>query len=715
MTKHEWKYASLGGSPRIVISSGADIASLKELDQKKWTVLSCPTSDLGNLDAKTVAILDEDGDGRIRAMEVIKAAGFMAEVLKDDDLMLTGADALPLSEIDDATDKGRIVLTSAKRMLSNLGTPEKSEISVADTIDSAALFAKSRFNGDGIITSATSEELGELVGKVGACCGTVTDRSGEQGIDADKVEAFYAACADYDAWSAAGEKNPDTRPYGDGTSAACAAVDAVSAKIDDYFVRCKLIAFDPATADAVDVPVEKLAAIGSENLSEKSSEISIYPIARPTAEVALPYDAINPAWQEAFATFKASVLDKDFPEAKSLDEKGWAEVKSKLAPYRAWMGEKKGAQVEQLGLADVRAILKADKKQSLLSLIGEDKAMAGEYDGMETVAKALLLLRDFHSFLRSYVVFSDFYNRAKGTRGLFEAGKLYIDQRCCDLCIKVNDMSKHADMAKLSGMFLIYCKCTSKDGNAMDIVAVMTDGDTADLRPGKNGIFYDNEGKDWDATVTNIVDNPISVAQAFWSPYRKFRDFCVGLVNKSAADKESKMTANLQTAAQSATAAPAAAAAGTAQANAKKPGFNIAEFAGIFAAIGMAIGYIGSFFVSLAKGVSSTPWWEILMIIAAIMLLISGPSCFIAWTKLRRRNLGPVLNANGWAINSKVLVGIPFGRLLTSVAKYPKVPVTDPVSGKAKGSSRWKVLLGIAIILAVALLIIYANLYFNFV
>ena len=271
-------------------------------------------------------------------------------------------------------------------------------------------------------------------------------------------------------------------------------------------------------------------------------------------------------------------------------------------------------------------------------------------------------------------------------------------------------------MAKLSGMFLIYCKCTSKDGKTMDIVAVMTDGETADLRPGKNGIFYDSKGEDWDATITNVVDNPVSISQAFWSPYRKFGNFVSGIFNKSAADKESKMTANLQNVAGKVTTAPAAAAAGTpdAAAPAKKPGFNIAEFAGIFAALGMALGYIGSFFVNLAKGVASTPWWEVILIVVAIMLLISGPSCFLAWMKLRRRNLGPVLNANGWAINSRVLVDIPFGGLLTSVAKYPKIQLTDSVTGRKKGTPAWKVLLWIILLLALVLLFLYVKKRFNF-
>ena len=219
----------------------------------------------------------------------------------------------------------------------------------------------------------------------------------------------------------------------------------------------------------------------------------------------------------------------------------------------------------------------------------------------------------------------------------------------------------------------------------------MTAGDPDDLRPGKNGIFYDLDGHDWDATVTKIIDNPISIRNAFWSPYRKFWEFCVGLINKSATDKESKVMSQMQTKASSvaATPAPAAPAADSASAPASKPAFDIAKFAGIFAAIGLALGYIGSFLTQLAAGIAKTPWWQLIVAIAVIMLIISGPSCFIAWSKLRKRNLGPVLNANGWAVNSKVLVNILFGGRLTSVAKYPKLNISDPYSQKTPAWKKW--------------------------
>lgn len=57
--------------------------------------------------------------------------------------------------------------------------------------------------------------------------------------------------------------------------------------------------------------------------------------------------------------------------------------------------------------------------------------------------------------------------------------------------------------------------------------------------------------------------------------------------------------------------------------------------------------------------------------ILGIVLLISGPSMLLAYLKLRQRNLAPILDANGWAINTKAKMNVPFGAALTHVAKLP--------------------------------------------
>lgn len=293
----------------------------------------------------------------------------------------------------------------------------------------------------------------------------------------------------------------------------------------------------------------------------------------------------------------------------------------------------------------------------------------------EPLRKLLLLHRDFYRLLRNFVTLEDFYDNDEKTVASFLAGTLILDQRACKLCIRVNDLAKHDSQAPLSGMYLLYCNCENKKtGKKLQIVAAMTQGEIKNLSVGKNGIFYDNDGLDYDATVFKIIENPISLRQAFWNPYRKMAKWVEDKINKSAAEKDAKtfddMTAKVATAAD-----PNAE---------KKSAFDIAKFAGIFAAIGMALGMIGTALASVAQGWIRLTWWQQIIVFVCILLIISGPSMIMAWMKLRRRNLAPVLNANGWAINADSIISVPFGLKLTEQVRFPftKNPAKKNPAGK---------------------------------
>ena len=84
---YPWKFASVGGTVRVNIQSGKDIAHLGELDRKLWTVLSCPVNGL-EFDEATLKAIDRDGDGKIRVDEVIATAQWLTRILKDPELLL---------------------------------------------------------------------------------------------------------------------------------------------------------------------------------------------------------------------------------------------------------------------------------------------------------------------------------------------------------------------------------------------------------------------------------------------------------------------------------------------------------------------------------------------------------------------------------------------------------------------------------------------------
>ena len=676
-SKHTWSFENIGGSTRVKITTGADIANLDQLDPKMWTVLSCPSTGL-EIDEKSLKYIDTDNDGRIRVNDIVATAKWMTAALKDADLLLKGDDSISLDalNLEDAT--GKKLYNSAKQILANLGK-EGNTISIADTADTAAIFAKTAFNGDGIITEASTADLDEkaAIAAAIASVGSVTDRSGDKGINAELVEKFYQALADYTAWNAAAVE----APYGADTDKAIEAYNALDAKVKDYFVRARLASFAPESAAKLDVQSALIESISADNLTGKTDEIAAYPIARVTDKAELPLDAsINPAWSDKFKTLIAIIQ----PKEKAFTAESWAAIGAAFAAYSGWKGAKKGAEVEALGIDTIGKLLADDKKQALLDLIAQDNTLKEEAESIEMVGRFLYIYRDFYRLLRNFVTFHDFYNKDKKVGAIFQSGRLIIDQRECRLCMKVADMGKHNTMAAASGMYLVYCDCTSPLKNAKQtIVATVTVGDIGDLFVGKNAIYYDNEGGIWDAVITKIIDNPISIGQAFWSPYRRMSTVIENLINKSAADKDAAMmkdmTAKINEAPK---AAPAA------EGKPASSAFDIAKFAGIFAAIGMALGMIGTALASLCKGIFALTWWQLIAAFVGIILVISGPAMVLAWMKLRRRNIAPLLNANGWAINAASKISIPFGETLTDIAKYPKLKLKDPYA--KKGLPTWK-------------------------
>ena len=709
--KYKWQFENIGGCSRVKIATGQDIAHLDELDTKMWTVLSCPVKGL-EIDEKSLRYVDLDADGKIRVNDVVGVSQWATKVLKNPDLLLPGNDAIDIEDINVENEEGQKLAKAAKQILANLGK-EETRISLADTADIAAIFAKTRFNGDGVITPASSdvaEEINAITAAVAKTGGTM-DRSGQLGITAPQVEQFYAELKAYSDWCAA----EVPAPFGDKTDAVIAAYQALDAKMKDFFMRNKLAKFSPDSTVALDVQTSRIEAISAENLSVKGDEIAAYPIARITGEAAMDLTApINPAWAGQFKVLEGVAIPAG---QKTLSEEEWAAIGAQFAAYTAWKGSKAGASVEDLTIATVNELLQQDKKQALLDLVAQDASYKEEADNIEMVDKFLHILRDFYRLLKNFITFHDFYNKEKKLGAIFQSGTLIIDQRACRFCMKVENMPAHNATAVTSGLFLVYCDCTTKTSAAkMQIVAAITVGEIGNLIVGKNALYYDNAGVEWDAVITKVVDNPISVAQAFWSPYRRMSVAVENLISKSAAEKDSKMmadaTAKINAAPTTlpATPAPAAGADAAAPKPAAAPPFDIAKFAGIFAAIGMAVGMIGTALASLAKGLWALTWWQLVLVFLGLMMLISGPAMVLAWLKLRRRNIAPLLNANGWAVNAASKISIPFGETLTDVAKYPKLKLKDPYA--KKGMSAWaKVLVTLLVLAVIAAAVWYFKLY----
>ncbi|MDR6855749.1 hypothetical protein [Variovorax guangxiensis] len=693
---HDFKYFRAGGVDQVLIRNGSDIAHIGELDQKLWVALACPTRGI-EFDTRTLDLIDTDDDRRIRPPELIAACEWACAHLRNADELIEGGDSIALDSFREPGADGFSLADEARHVLRLLHKEDASVITLEDVTRRSDMLAAMRFNGDGIVTpeTATDEPVRRTLQRIADTHGSVKDRNGHDGIDRARAQAFFAEAEALRRWQA-----------GDGSTAcsgghmleAAEAVGAVRDKVDDFFARCRLAAYDIQAVPALNASTETYEMLAAQELTLENQRIAALPLAPIAPGRTLPLGAgVNPAWAQPLAALQQKAVAPLLGNTdEHLDEPAWHEVQLRVENCRAWLAAKPVSPISDLDGAAIAALLAT--QGAVMALIDEDDAAEPHNARLRDLEKLLRLKRDLRRLLENFVSFKAFYRREGA---IFQAGTLYLDSRSCDLTVRVDDVKQHAVLAGLAKTCLAYCECR-RGSEKMNIVAAFTAGDVDFLFAGRNGVFYDRQGRDWDATITRLIENPTSVAQAFFSPYKKFVRMIEEQVAKRAAASEAGAQGALGSLATSIATADKRAAPGAAPAaTARLPGSRIDV--GTVAAIGVAMGSISAVLVALfSKFIDLGQWIPIA--IAGVVLAISGPSMLIAWLKLRQRSLGPILDASGWAINGRMKVNVRLGASLSKTAHIPRHAARVLRDPYAEGRGMRGALAALALVAVVAVL-----------
>ncbi|RGE44235.1 hypothetical protein DZC30_13410 [Comamonas testosteroni] len=668
---YEWQFFRAGDVDQVVIRTGQDIAHIGELDQKLWVALACPTRGI-EFDSATLDLIDVSKDGRIRPPELVAACEWAVARVKDPQVLADGGDVLQLACINDASEEGALLLAEARRVLALVGQSDASAITLAQVQERLASLQALRFNGDGVISAATAEgneALAALITRIQDIYGSVVGSDEVAGIDRGRAEAFFADVRALQAWFAqAAQLGCNLKPRAQALAAA-EAVNAVQAKVDDFFARTGLVEFDPRAQASLNPTEEGYLALSAQVLSNGSEGVAALPLAAVTGEHCLPLvHGVNPAWAAALQTLREQAVQPVFGEAlTALTQAQWNQLKNTLAQCQEWLAACPATPLGSLPESEVQELLGSGAEAQLLALLDQDDAEKEHSVQAMELEKLIRLQRDLLELLNNFVSFSRFYRREGAA---FQAGTLFLDGRSCDLTVEVADAAAHSALAAMAKTYLAYCEC-KREGEKKIIVAAFTAGDVDFLFVGRNGVFYDRAGNDWDATIVKLIDNPTSIGQAFFSPYKKFLRMIEEQVAKHAAAKNDLVNTSLGDSAAKLTTAPKDLAANAAPRKTD---------VGTVAAIGVALGSLSAVAVGIfGKFVELGPWIPVALI--GIILAISGPSMMIAWLKLRQRSLGPILDASGWAINGRMNINLGLGRSLSQTAKVPlnaKRNLADP-------------------------------------
>ena len=673
----QYAFRNYGGTYQLQINSMDDLAGISDLDEPFWMATSAPTHQLV-CDPKVLTYLDHDKNNRILSHDIRTANNWLHRVLRHYNAVNRQLLELNLDDLNTEDADGTRMLTTARRILHNLKRPDNSPLTLADLHDQKAILQQGDRNGDGVIPpdSIEEEDVRTFAVHIMDTVGKVNDLSGVAGVDKAHLERFIACADGLVKWQHA-HSAEHTQPLGANTAAACDLLESLKPVIEDFFQLCKVVNLNKLLGR--DDPVIPVPPEVFDTSDAADGYLKNAPIARPNANGVLPLKRdLNPCYAETIRRFMDDVvtplpqlnMDSNMEE---LTEAEWQAIDASFNTYRSWLTSKSGGEVEKLSLEQLETYLSGDLPQRLGARIDADLAVGAELDAVNDLEKLILLQRWFLPICNNFISFPHLYDPDE--RAMFEVGRLIIDGRIFQLNIKVTDPNSHAAVAKNSGVYLMYSEITSSDPKEkFFMVTPVTSRRLGRLGINKRGVLFDRDGREWDARVVKVVDNPVSLIEAMMAPFRKIGAMLAGTVQKLTSSAEKQIQTKLtstgakmekgvaegitvterQAAADSQTVATAAQGAAAPQGKSSRD---------LLLAGGVTIAALGSSFAFIAKTIASLKLHQALAVMAFGLGIVLIPVMLIAIYKLYRRNLSAILEASGWAINGRMRLTYRLGKI----------------------------------------------------
>jgi hypothetical protein len=375
--------------------------------------------------------------------------------------------------------------------------------------------------------------------------------------------------------------------------------------------------------------------------------------------------------------------------ADSLSREDFLRADGLFEPYRNWLNREGGQRVAFIPRQRLEYLAQGKLVDLARNLVNERGVASLGAEDIKRVERFLLFTEHLMPFLNNLVVFPYLYDPT--VSALFESGSFVADGRRFAFSVKVKDVAKHKASAVYSRMYVMYLEVYVIGGSSYKVAVPVTTGSEGRLYKGKHGLFRESDGTERDAVIIDILENPISVPETLVMPFRKAYKTVASRIeeaSRKAEDKLAKSAAERADAALSSTAAPgatpggaapaahagagaagAASAAGAAApggaavpgkpgarpASAGIPGVGgMAGMGGLVASGGIAVAALGSSFAFIGKTLSEMSLRALLTTFGALAAAILLPVLISALSKLSSRDLSPLLEASGMAMNRRI-------------------------------------------------------------
>ncbi len=706
-----------GRTYQLRIDTAGDLAQILELDDSLWVATSAPICGL-NCDREFLKLVDLDSNGRIRCDELRAAVRWLYKRLADRSRLAEGTDVVHLDALDREATESRRLRQTAEYVLEAIGAEERDRIALAQITDFEKGLSEQPINGDGVITPgvAGDEETAQFVRDVMSCTGGREDLTGRSGITAEQLERFLEQARAYLKWAAEGDLPADdsateVMPLGKATPAAREAVEAIEGKVDAFFARCRIVRFDPVAAGHLAIAATPVRLDEEPHAESLNAILRRAPLAEPNPDGVLLLDGeTNPLYAAALRKLREAAVRPTIGEdVRRLTEEAWQKVKQTLAPHRRWLAANPGPAVQGLGRERIRQCAERPHAERVRALLEADREAANRLAEARELRKLLLYHKHLLQLANNFVSFPDLYDPDR--RAIFEMGSLVIDGRWFNFAVRVEDRPEHSKLTRTSRIFVMYVELARMDeSDAVTVAVPATAGTIGNLCPGKRGIFYDTQGRHYDARVVQIIENPISFQEALLSPFVRLGRFVSGKIEaiSGSAEKEleqrlgtvtTKVQAGVQEAVRRAPeAAEAAQAAPEQTAVAPAPAASAGR-RDLLLGASVSIAALSSAFAFITKSLQGVSALTILLALGIGVLIVLLPTAIVAGVKLHRRDMSAILEGCGWAINARMRLNRRQRRQFTHREPYPAGATGTP---RSRLAWRLMTLLLVAALAAVA-------------
>jgi len=681
-------FENYGGYYHLRIASAEDLKHLLTLNDGRWLATSCPRSSL-NADPTFLHYLDADGNGRIVSEEVRAAIRWTWERLHPSPTWTNRQPTLPLSLIRSENPEGKALLAAARRILETLRRPEATEITLDEIRNRQTILAQAVYNGDGVIPPDAIEDpsAAEFARDLVNAYGGSPDASGRNGVDLAHLDRFAAEAKAYLEWHAAAQREAPhpILPYGDATQPMFDALTALREPVERFYAQCALVRFDPRVLDLMRLRDDELDALSTASREALLERLRQAPLATPNAEGLLPLEGVNEAYAEPMRAFRERVVRPILGDLERLSEPEWRALLAHFAPYERWIAAKPTTPLEALGVEKLRRYLDSPHDRTIRAMIETDRAVASELEQMQNLEKLLLYHQWLWEFANNYASFPRLFSLRE--RALFERGTLILDAREYSLALRVENRPAHANLAKHAGLFLLYAQITgAQPSETFEVVVPVTRGNSIGLYVGRRGVFYSLDGKEYDAEITQMIENPINLWESMKEPIRRIRDLIAArteqlaqTVQKTAESQVAKVSARVETGVQPSlqvASSPAPSPAASPEAASKTSG-NVRDLmigAGfVFAGLATSVKFLADTAAKLQQpGALRNLLYLASATVGGLFFILMAVTTLTAWMKLRKRDLGVLLQACGWAINGRIRVTAKMGRLFVRPVRLPR-------------------------------------------